>query len=235
MGEYKADAEIIAQKLTQARFACGKSMKDCAAAIATSNAHYKKIECGEILPTLPELETLSYFLNIPLSSLLGNQRIVAVTVSLGNSARFIEIRNSAIGTLLQIEREKKAITLKEMAERSEIQRSRLKRYESGTIGIPIHDLLKMAEVLSIDPAIFFDKNSPIGLWQSSQQTLQAFLAQPSDLQEFIIDPANLPYLELAQKLKGLQPQDLGAMAGAIQLILQNLPINQSGQTDQAKE
>ncbi len=232
MGSYKAELETISQKLTQARFHCGKSMRDCANAIGTTSTHYKKIEYGDIFPTLPELEALSHFLNVSLLGLIGDQEISDLIANTSNSSHLIEIRNSVIGTLLQIERERKNIPLKEMAERCAMQRSRLKRYESGASGIPLNDLMKMAEVLSMDLDTFFDKNSPIGIWQKSQQTLQAFFALPVDVQVFITDPANLPYLELAQKLKGFQPEDLGIMSDAIQLILQNLPAKQNTEPDQ---
>lgn len=232
MGSFEVDLETIAHKISQTRLNCGKSMKNCADAIGTTVSHYKKIENGELFPTLPELETLSCFLNVPLLGFIENQEIGNTTPNISNLFHLIEIRNSVIGTLLQIERERKNIPLKEMAERCAMQRSRLKRYESGVSGIPLNDLMKMAEVLSMDLDIFFDKNSPIGIWQKSQQTLQAFLALPADLQVFITDPINFPYLELAQKLKGFQPEDLGIMSGAIQLILQNLPANQNPEPDQ---
>ncbi|RJQ41661.1 MAG: transcriptional regulator [Anaerolineaceae bacterium] len=229
MESYKVELETIAQKLTQSRLNCGKSMKNCADAIGTTVSRYKKIESGELIPTLPELETLSYFFNVPMIALIGKQEGKQETSSAAPNPNtlfhLVEIRNSVIGTLLQIEREKKSITLKDMAARCEITRSRMKRYESGLSGIPLNDLLKIAAVLSIDLNAFFDRNSPIGIWQKSQQTLLAFLALPAEIQDFVTDRTNLPYLELAQKMKNLRPEDLEVMSEAIQLILQNLPLN----------
>ena len=235
MESFKVELETIAQKISQARINSGKSLKSCADAIGTTGSHYKKIESGELSPTLPELETLSYLFNVSLSGFFGKQEIGIPTPAISNLSHLIEIRNSVIGTLLQIERERKNITLKEMSERCGISRSRLKRYESGATGIPVNDLLIIAEILSMDLDAFFDRNSSIGIWQKSQQTLQAFLALPADLQVFITDPANLPYMEFAQKLKGFQPKDLGVMSAAIQLILQNLPPNQNSEPDQTNQ
>lgn len=235
MGSYQANLEMIAQKLTQARFQSGKSMKDCAHAIGSTSAHYKKIECGEIYPTLPEMETLSYFLNVPLFELLSDHKSTDLLVKTGNTAHLIEIRNNVIGTLLQIERERKNIALVDLAKRCGIQRSRLKRYESGTTRIPVDDLLSLADALSIDLETFLDQNSAMGIWQKSQQNLRAFSSLPAHIQEFVTDPANPPYLELAQKLKGMQPKDLAAIAEAIQLMVQLLPKDPAQEPDQTQQ
>lgn len=235
MESSKVNLEKIAQIISQARVSSGKSLKSCADAIGATGSRYKKIESGELSPSLPELETLSYLFNIPLSKFIGDQEFEIPNPTISNLSHLVEIRNSVIGTLLQIERERKNITLKEMSERCTISRSRLKRYESGILEIPVSDLQKITDILSMDLSVFFDQNSPIGIWQKSQQNQQAFLAFPVDLQAFIIDPVNLPYMEFAQKLKGFQPEDLRVMSAAIQLILQNLPSNQNSEPDLANQ
>ena len=220
------DLETIPQKLQNARIHCGKSIKYCADLIGASVLHYKKIENGEVIPTLPELETITTFLSSPVSEIIENQERSLPTPPISNSIHLIEIRNSVIGTLLQIEREKRNISLKEVSELCSISRSRLRRYESGFLGIPLNDLLKLANFLSMELDAFFDKNSPVGIWQYSQQIITRFLALPTDLQEFISDPANMPYLELAKTLKNLRYEDFNTLNDAIQLILKNLPSTQ---------
>ena len=160
------------------------------------------------------------------SILLGALQGVTEFLPISSSAHLIEIRNSVIGTLLQIERGKRNISLKETSKLCAISPSRLKKYESGSNGIPLDDLLKIANFLSMDIDVFLDKNSPIGIWQQDQQNILSFLTLPTDLQDFINDPANKPYLELAKALKNYKSEDLKTMADAIQLILQNLPAEQ---------
>ncbi|MGV8027041.1 MAG: helix-turn-helix domain-containing protein [Anaerolineaceae bacterium] len=232
MGSFEVDLENIAQKISQARIDSGKYLKSCAEAIGSTTSHYKKIESAELVPSLPELETLSYLFNVSLSGFIGKQENINLNPTISNLSYLVEIRNSVIGTLLLIERERKNISLKEMSERCALTHSRLKHYESGEMGIPLNDLLKITEVLAIGLDSFFDKSSPISIWQKSEQSLQAFLSLPADLQVFITDPANLPYMEFAQKLKDLQPEDLRVMSAAIQLILQNLSSNQNPELNQ---
>jgi len=221
------DLKSIAQKLHSIRMKCGKSINNCAEAIGASNHHYKKIESGEIQPTLPELETLTAFLNISLFEIITDQEKSLTNPDISSSAHLIEIRDSVIGTLLQIEREKKNISLKETSELCAIPRSRLKSYESGSIGIPLDDLLKLANFLSMDVDIFLDLNSPIGIWQQDQQKILSLLTLPTELQDFICSSENKPYLELAQALKSLQPKDMETIVSAIQLIQQNLASKQN--------
>jgi hypothetical protein len=78
----------------------------------------------------------------------------------------------------------------------------------------------------MDLEAFFDKNSPIGIWQQSQQNIARFLALPTDVQDFISNPVNIPYLELAKTLKNLRSEDFNTLDNAIQLILKNLPSTQ---------
>jgi len=221
------DLQSVPQKLYNTRMKCGKSIKICAEAIGASIQHYKKIESGEIQPTLPELETLTAFLNISLFEIITGQGKSLTNPDISNSAHLLEIRDSVIGTLLQIEREKKNITLKETSKLCAISPSRLKRYESGTTGIPFDDLLKLANFLAIDIDVFMDKNSPIGIWQQDQQKALSLFALSTDLQDFICSPENEPYLELAQALKNLKSEDLETIANAIQLIQQNLASKQN--------
>lgn len=226
MESRRIDLQSIAQKLQSTRMKCGKSIKNCADAIGVSSLYYKKFENGEIQLTLPELETLTAFLNISFFEIISDQEKSQISPDISSSAHLIEIRNSVIGTLLQIEREKRNISQKETSKLCAISPSRLRRYESGSTGIPLDDLLKLANFLSMDIDIFLDKNSPIGIWQQDQQNVLSFLTLPTDLQNFINDPANKPYLELTKALKNYKSEDLKTMADAIQLILQNLPMEQ---------
>ncbi|NMB63035.1 MAG: helix-turn-helix domain-containing protein [Chloroflexi bacterium] len=239
MDSFDIDINNIAHNLGQARAACGKSLKSCAVALGISTARYKKYEDGDLIPTLPELETISFYLQIPFTSLLTDNASKTTppsqNVETDNLNHLLQIRNSVIGTLLQIEREKKGATYKEISEQCEIPIARLKRYESGLQGIPLSELLKIARVLSIDPAIFFDENSPVSIWQEQQNRITAFKQLPDDIKDFIAEPSNRPYLVLAQNLKTMSTADLTTLAEAIRVILANQPTSPSSSNTEEME
>ncbi|KUK46407.1 MAG: Xre family DNA-binding protein [Anaerolinea thermophila] len=223
---FNPDLSSIAANLTATREKRGKNVKNCADALGITSSRYKKYESGETLPTLPELESLSYFLNVPLTELVHTRENRAssdvVNPDGENLLHLIEIRDSVIGTLLQIEREKNELTLKLLASRCSIPVSRLKRWESGQNGIPMDDLLKLTQELNIQLAAFLDVNSPIGLWQQQQQQITAFLNLPEEMQAFVSNPDNIPYLSLANRMKEIQPEDLENISQAFQLLVEKL-------------
>ncbi len=220
---FDIELSAIAVNLHTAREKCGKTVKSCAAALGITNARYKKYESGELFPTLPELETLSYFMQIPLAELIhvqdGGSLCGAPIPDGDNLTHLMEIRDSVIGTLLQIERERNKFSLKTLATRCVIPVSRLKRWESGQNGIPMDELLRLTHELGIDVNTFFDVNSPIGIWQKKQQQIAAFLDLPQDLQAFVSNPENIAYISLANKMKELQPEDLENVSQALQLLV----------------
>lgn len=235
MDSFDIDVKNIAFNLRQARAACGKSLKSCADALGISTAKYKKYEDGDLIPTLPELETISFYLHIPFTALFADNASKMTSssqnVETDNLNHLLHIRNSVIGTLLQIEREKKGSTYKEISEQCEIPIARLKRYESGLQGIPLSELLKVARVLSVDPAIFFDENSPVSAWQEEQNRITAFKQLPPDVKDFITESSNRPYLVLAQNLKTMSTADLTSLAEAIRVILANQPTSNTAETE----
>jgi len=234
------ELSAIAENLRSAREKCGKTVKGCATVLGITSARYKLYESGDLFPSLPELETLSYLLQIPLAALFSTQEeseSSRAAVPEGDSlVHLLKIRNSVIGTLLQIEREKSKLSLKTLATRCAIPVSRLKRWESGQNGIPLDELVSLTHELGIDLKTFSDVNSPVGSWQEQQQQITAFLELPQDLQTFVCDPANMPYLSLANKMKELQPSDLENVSQALQLLVTKITddVKSSSSTTQAE-
>ena len=58
--------------MRDARLKTGKSLEDAAQAMGISGEELAAIEFGERPPTLPEVEILAYYLEIPLDHFWGN-------------------------------------------------------------------------------------------------------------------------------------------------------------------
>ena len=239
MESFKMDLSIIAKNISDARIRCSKSYKSCADLLGISTARYKKYESGEIPLTLPELETLSFFFGKPLNSILGIE--YQETLDLPDAPEpdhllnLLKIRNSVIGTLLQIEREKKGLSVKNLAALCDISATTLKRFENGSLGIPLDDLATIIEELELNLDMFLDLNSPIGVWQLSQKRIASFLTLPQELQDFIADKDNHPYLSAAQKMKDFSSVDFKDLSEAIRVIIQKLPDDTSSANGQEQE
>jgi hypothetical protein len=60
--------------------------------------------------------------------------------------------------------------------------------------------------------MFFDQSGPVGQWMNSQRALQKFLDLSEDMQKFVCQPVNRPYIELAMKLSGMSKDKLRSVA-----------------------
>ena len=67
------DSQLLAKKLEKAREASGKSLKEISDLLGIPSSRLKNYEKGKYIPSLPELESISYIYRIPLFLLAGNE------------------------------------------------------------------------------------------------------------------------------------------------------------------
>ncbi|RLD04219.1 MAG: hypothetical protein DRI32_06110, partial [Chloroflexi bacterium] len=88
-------------------------------------------------------------------------------------------------------------------------------YELGERPIPVPELEVLLSVLEGNIEDFFDRSGPIGLWMMRQNAIMDFLDLPPELQEFVRQPVNRPYLELARNLSDFSAEKLRSVAEGI--------------------
>lgn len=214
----QAQVSIRTKKLgvliRDARLAARKTIPECAEAIGVTKGVFRGYEEGRRAPSLPELEILTYFLDLPIEHFWSKEAISdnpAPTKTL-KLAPLVGIRQRLIGALLRQERERAGYSIKVLAEQSGLTGSRLKSYELGDRSIPLPELEALLALLNSRVEIFFDETGPVGKWLKQQKAIQEFLELPPDLQTFVCRPVNLPYLELALKLSTLSTDKLRSVA-----------------------
>ena len=203
--------------IQDARLASRLTIKDCAEAIGVGSSTYRSYENGRKAPSLPELEALSMFFDLPLSHFWGTEAIsdALSPIEKIDMASLVELRQRIIGALLRQERQNAGYSMKALAQESELPKSRINAYELGERAIPVPELETMLLVLGSDIEKLFDQNGPIGQWQMRQSAIVDFLDLPSELQEFVCQPINRPYLELANKLSDFSAEKLRTVAEGI--------------------
>jgi transcriptional regulator with XRE-family HTH domain len=117
-----------------------------------------------------------------------------------------------IGAFLRQERMDASLSMKAVAEQTGISTGRLKRYEMGERPIPLPELEVVLQVLGGRVETFFDQGGPIGQWMTQQRATQQFLDMPVELQNFVSQPVNRPYLDLARKLSEMSTDKLRSVA-----------------------
>lgn len=216
--ESQAQITLRAKKLgiliRDVRVASRRTTKECAAAINVTNGVFKAFEEGRKAPSLPELETLAYYLDLPIEHFWSNESLTDTPARLNelDLPRLTVLRHRMIGALLRKERMNASLSMKSVAEQAGISTRRLKKFEMGERPIPLPELEILLDILGGRIETFFDQGGPIGQWITQQRSIQHFLDLPTELQNFVCQPINRPYLDLARKLSDMSTDKLRSVA-----------------------
>jgi transcriptional regulator with XRE-family HTH domain len=114
--------------------------------------------------------------------------------------------------VLRQERTNASLSVKALSDETGISSGRLKAYELGERPSPLPELEALISALGTRIENFFDQNGPIGQWIGDEKAMRQFLQLPRDLQAFVCQPVNRPYLDLARKLSGMSNEQLRSVA-----------------------
>jgi len=201
--------------LKDARLTSGKSLKQCADAIGVTSHRLKAFESGVLTPSLPELEAFAFYLGIKINHFFGNHFISDVTEQ-GELPTTVEqfkaLRQRVIATHLKLARMEAGITLKALSQGTGLSSGRLKKFEIGEISIPLFDMLLISDELKIPHADLFVQSGKVGKWRKQLEMMDHIATLPEEIQLFVSQPVNRPYVELAMKLSKLSADKLRAVA-----------------------
>jgi transcriptional regulator with XRE-family HTH domain len=205
----------LAVLIRDARTSAGRDQAACAEAMGISHEEFAAVEAGELAPTLPQLEALAYYLNMPLSHFWGNQVVQSreqPSQKAEKREKLQALRQRIIGVKIRQKRQEDGLELSDVAERTGLAEAQLVTYESGEQPIPLTELEKIAIALGATIQEFFDGHGPVGAWMREHSSLERLLEMPEELQEFVIKPFNRPYLEIAKTLSEMDVKRLRAVA-----------------------
>lgn len=206
-------AKKLGVLIYDARTAKRRSLDECAQAMGITSRRLQAYEAGENSPSLPELESLAYYLGVALEHFWNSQSISddprPNTIS---QERLRQIRDRIIGTSIRATRDRLDLSLAALAEQTSISKSTLRRYELGETSIPVPELEMISRALQIKLDELYDKKGPIGKWRIEKQNIERFLELPPNFQEFVTRPINRPYIELAIRLNDLSVEKLRSIA-----------------------
>jgi len=200
--------------IRDARVAERRNVKECADAIGVKPGIFRAYEEGRRAPSLPELEALVFFLKIPITQFWGNETVSDAPEPLNSEdiTRLIALRHRMIGALIRQERTNANMSIRHLSAETGIPQSRLKAYELGERTVSVPELESILTVMGSRIENFFDQSGPVGEWMTAQFSMKKFMDLPSDVQDFICQPVNRPYLELAMKLSSMSKDKLRSVA-----------------------
>jgi transcriptional regulator with XRE-family HTH domain len=215
-------AKKLAVLIRAARLAAGKEVKETAQGIGVSSEKFEAFETGEDSPSLPELEALACFLNVPIEQFWSDQVNLPVKPSDDqiDVGQVIELRQHIIGTMLRKARMEADKSSMEIADRAGISEEQLVAYELGEIPVPLPELEALIAALEFPLQEFRDTRSPVARWALQQRALIQFSELEPELQDFISKPVNRPYLLLAKRLSEMSVEKLRMVAeGLLEITL----------------
>ena len=213
-------AKKLGLLIRQARENIAQSIENCASWLNISPEDFGAVENGEAVLSLPQMESLAFFLRTSFNGLIYGPAELSQSEPAFDrelNLHLLVLRDHIISTLLKEHRSEKGLTLEQLAAETNISLDYLQSYEDGSVAVPFIDLEELSEKLALPLDGFFSATGPFSHdpCQSAAESANPVLDLPPDLLEFIAKPVNRPYLELALRLSQLEADKLRAIASSL--------------------
>jgi transcriptional regulator with XRE-family HTH domain len=212
-------AKKIGVFIHQARENSGHSVDECAGWLNISNDVYQAIENGSSSPSLPQVESLAYYLKTTFASLIKgteNSDQPKKPFSKEMNDQLINLRTHVIAAMIKQKRIEKGLSLKQLAKSTSIPPDQLESYETGSAPFSLTDLEKTIKKLDLTLESFFSSVGPFNhASNKSAQSTSPLDDLPQELRDFITKPVNRPYLELALHLSQMEADKLRSIAASL--------------------
>lgn len=218
--EISASIPNISHLISKARQASGKTIKECAAALGMPFKRFARLESGQEMPSLPELEMLAYFFELPLRVFLSEEdrEFEPSKASPEEMQQLILLRQRIISASLQLARDNKKCTLKQLSMLTSIPAARIKRYELTAQPIPLNELKSLCTALEIQLEDLMDQSSFVAEKIKVNQEKDHYLHLPQEIKTFINNPASLPFLKIAMRLQQTGVENIENLAQGLQQL-----------------
>ena len=216
-----SEAQGLRRKITSVllqgtRLKAGKTKKECAEALGVTVGIYAAYEAGRRDLSLPELEFLAHFLKVPIADFFENQeRLVDEEPPLPRE-QVVELRQRIIGALLRKARTDKNMPHKDVAELLGVSPRIITQYEFGQKPIPLSNLQEVADALELPMSYFVDEGfGTLGEEELIRNQFARFSELPEDVRRFVINPSNISYIRVAQRLSDMTVGQLRNIAASL--------------------
>jgi transcriptional regulator with XRE-family HTH domain len=207
-------AQLLGNLIREAREHNGRTPADCAAVLDMSVEEFTAVENGEHPVSLPELEALAIYLQLPMDYFWGKYRLEDVPQT--DFQKMIALRQRVIGVLLSQSRLQAGLSHAQIADATGIDQETLQAFEMGAEPIPYIHLEQIAKTLEVSIDAFLDDGrGPLGRHEAQKQLQAQFTRMSPEMQSFLTNPVNAIYMETAKKLSEMDVRRLRQVAESI--------------------
>ena len=211
-------SRIVGVLLQDARHYAARSTQETADLLGISETDYLEFEEGNASPTLPQLEILAYFFNVPIQHLLYGDTLAVERNEdeiRSRATEVIMLRQRVIGVRLQQLREEGGRTVEQVAEESGLPVETVQAVESGQVALPLNELEKLIQATRANLDDLMDGHGPVGTFVQAQREFEQFAELPPEMRDFILRRINRTYLDLAMRLSNMEVGRLRSIAESI--------------------
>lgn len=212
--------ESTLKRIRRIRKAKQRSIHDCASILNISIEHYLRFEDGTAPLSLPEIEVLAQFFDVPFRSIFDHSNLESHSTKLSGATKshYISLRHKMIQAKFNLLRDQAGFSLEHVQLKTGIPQEALQAFDTGKSPIPINNLIKIADCFGKSIGYFFETELLVKDRNESQN-----LNKPKWMPEYpeneIRDQYEDSYGQIIQALKQIPKEDQARIA---KLLLNNL-------------
>lgn len=210
---------ILGLLIRDAREKADRKKEDCAELIGINPEAYENMEMGRQAPSLPQMELLARYFNIPLSKLFMTDTIFGEKEEepglKAQSSEILMIRQRLIGIKIQELRKETKLSISDVAEKTGLTEEQIQSVERGQKTLPVNELEILVHAVKGNLSDLFDFHGSVGGTLGQMEEFEKFKKLPEEMRAFILNASNMSYLDVAVKLSKTEVQRLRAIAEAI--------------------
>lgn len=206
----------VLQRIQEIRKSKLRKVKDCAAFLNISKEDYRNFERGKLQLSLPEVELLAGYLDVPIQSFFQDEPYSPQTSPLHDKnirLRYKKLRQKMIQAMLIIEQTSQGNNLDHLYDLTQISTKKLKSYQRGKKSIPLDHFLAICKALKVTPEVFFhpskavaeqdgDDTQPVKWQPEFPEELEENTLSDDDVYQTLIDAIkNIPIEAQAELAK----------------------------------
>lgn len=213
---YRLRGKMLGVLLRDARLGAARTVEDCARLLRVSPQIVEAWEYGDDVPSLPQLELLAYYLDVPVSHFWGLETLKTSRGGQeGKQPEFIALRTRMIGALLRQAREEAEVSVEDLSTATGVPAESINTYEMGEVPVPMHELAVLAGGVNKNVSYFQESDSQIGELLRSREAWRHFSELPEDVRAFAADPVNIGFIHIALMLSKMPADRLREVGASI--------------------
>lgn len=206
---------VIGPRIQKYRLKAGIAIDDLAKSVGVSPEVISNIEAGSQHATLPQLEVLGILFHKKVTDFWAEDE--PEDEEPYPTLDVIALRQRIIGVLLKQARTEAGYSEQEVAEVAQISAEQVSQYETGQVDIPLPQLFALSSHLNLPINLFLENgvalaDKSLGPKLTTLDQLVQFSNLPEETRDFLTNPANLLYLNIAVRLSELSVDTLRGLA-----------------------